>query len=474
MSENKDLKSPEERAHAVLSASGSHRWIDCVGSSALATIVDPTLLRGQSMYAAEGSAAHFLCEHCIETGKPAKQFKGMKIVPEGPLFPKTADDDDIKAETGHTFVFKVDDEMIKAVQEYVDYIQAIVKSIPRKCTVHIEISGNLDELWEEYLDGEQPEDDWLRYMFGTSDCVIECMALSILHIVDFKYGAGIAVDPDKNPQLMYYAAAFAGNMLGLYSQVTLHIVQPRAFHAKGTTRSWTCDGQDIYDYFMEVALPAAEANVDAREVLEQVIQDIQDGVVDEEYLYLRMEEFLNPTQEACQWCVSVHNCPKIKNAITETARSDFGAGAIDVKNVPMPTTADELQNALGWVPVLEKWCKQVRAAADNFTLNGHEIPGFKRVAKRATRKYTDEEEAIALLKKKRIKKALYLEEKLLTPAQMEKMLEREGFDPSIIEPVTFKDSSGTTVVPESDKRAAVRIRADADFEDEDDLTIPGK
>lgn len=480
MAENRDLRTPEERAHAVLSASGSHRWIHCPGSVALSIRVDNTLKRGQSIYAAEGSAAHFLCEHCLEVGKSPKDFLNMKIVPEGPLFDAKKSDADISKETGHLYVFVVTEEMVDAVQDYLDVIESIRKSCMFDREEFIEREGNLRDLWKA-VSGEVPTHPWLKNMFGTSDFILEAFIDGVLHIVDFKYGAGIAVDPDENSQLMYYAAAYAGSNLPMYDEVHLHIVQPRAYHYLGGHRVWKTTGTFIYDFFKDTAFPAAETTVYVDSILAEIDQDIMDGLYSpEEYEHLLQDklpeiaEYLHAHPEACQWCDAIHTCPRFREQMVANAGKDFMVDNPPAKatELPLPSTAEQLKKALEWAPMLKKWLSTVDTLADNFTLNGHNIPGFKRVNKRATRRYLDESKVIALCKKKRLKKNEYIVEKLLTPAQLEKILGKET-----LKDYTISESSGTTVVPTTDKRPEVRISAAADFADDDEddeLAIPGK
>lgn len=472
MAENKDLRSPEERAHAVLSASGSHRWMHCTGSVALSLRVDPTLKRGQTPYAAEGSAAHFLCEHCLETGESPDSFLNLKVVPEGPLFEANVDDDTIKAETGHDYVFVVGEEMVEAVETYIAYIDKIKNDCLFETESYIERSGNLQSLWK-HIYNKPADHEWLQNMFGTSDFILEAFIDGVLHIVDFKYGAGIAVDPDDNSQLMYYAAAYAGENIELYDEVHLHIVQPRAWHADGECRVWKTSGQYIHDFFKDKGFPAAIECVEVEEIVQEAEQEVMYDLFDESHILNAALPYLNPEPEACQWCDAIHDCPKIKAEMNNLAKADFMVDNPPAKatDLPMPHTAQQFSRAMLWVPVIKKWLKAIEAGADNFTKNGHTIPGFKRVASRGTRKWLDEEEVIKLCKKKRLKKQEFIKEKLITPAQLEKILGYEA-----IEDLFIKESNSTTVVSMSDKRPEVRVDASADFEDDDgdELAIPGK
>lgn len=395
----------------------------------------------------------------------------MKVVPEGPLFDADVADDVIVEQSGQDYVFVIEEEMADAVNMYLGYIATLVESCFYETKSYIEKSGSLEDLWEDICGGA-PDHPWLQHMFGTSDFILEAFIDGILHIVDFKYGMGIAVDPDDNEQLMYYAAAYAGASLPMYDEVHLHIVQPRAFHALGPCRVWQTTGEYIYNFFRDTVLPAAEECVEIHETMLEKEQDVMDGLIDIEVIDDYVAPYLNPG-DPCTWCDAVLTCPAAHKKQIEIAQHDFMTDDVpaNVKALPMPQTAEDLSKAMTWLPIFKKWVKAVEDSANNFTLNGCEIPGFKRVAKRAVRKWTSDDDVIKLCKKKRLKKGEYMVEKPLTPAQLEKVLGYEA-----IEPITIKESSGTTVAPKSDKRAEVRIDPAADFNDDDeadDLYIPG-
>ena len=78
-------------------------------------------------------------------------------------------------------------------------------------------------LIEEKLDFSK----WVPEGFGTGDCVI--IADDVLHIIDFKYGLGVLVDAEENPQMMCYALGALDTYEYLYSIQTIRmtIFQPR-------------------------------------------------------------------------------------------------------------------------------------------------------------------------------------------------------------------------------------------------------
>ena len=149
---------PPEK-HAKLSASSAHRWMNCNPSANLEReFADKT-----SEAAAEGSAAHALCEH-----KLRKALKMRSVRP----------------------VSKYDsDEMEMYTNSYVEFVLEQIEVAKQHCTDPF-------VLIEQRLDFSCYVPDG----FGTGDCLI--VADKLLHIIDFKYGLGVLVDAEENPQMM--------------------------------------------------------------------------------------------------------------------------------------------------------------------------------------------------------------------------------------------------------------------------------
>ena len=160
----------EERKHALLSASSAKRWINCPPSARLSEAFPEST----SDYAEEGTLAHDICELklrklFIEPGMSEKTFK-----------------------TAHNQLKKhgqYDPEMERYTDEYVDYIQKIAYSYPVPPKIVIE---------KEVHYGHVARDG-----YGFSDCII--LSGTDCHVVDFKYGKGITVSAEENPQMMLYA-----------------------------------------------------------------------------------------------------------------------------------------------------------------------------------------------------------------------------------------------------------------------------
>jgi hypothetical protein len=179
--------------HALLSASSSHRWLQCTPSARL----EEKLPESSSEYAEEGSLAHEIAElklrkYCIEPmGTRSFNIK-LKKFRENPLF---------------------QEEMLKHTDTYIDYIAGVLHGFPSPPYVAA----------EKRVDYSSVAPDG----FGTCDCII--IGGSVLHIIDFKYGKGLPVSAKENSQMLLYALGAYAEYAFLYpiDTVKMTIVQPR-------------------------------------------------------------------------------------------------------------------------------------------------------------------------------------------------------------------------------------------------------
>ena len=157
--------------HALLGASSAARWIACT-PSARAT---ENLPGETSKYAEEGTRAHALCEAHLRNN--LRQWEaGYGVLPLSGSIRLDGEPDDPP-------------EMVRAANQYVDF-------------VHLQWGLYLHQPGV-FLEQEVDVSQWVPGGFGTCDCLL--IGDGILHIIDFKYGQGVPVNPERNPQLMYYA-----------------------------------------------------------------------------------------------------------------------------------------------------------------------------------------------------------------------------------------------------------------------------
>lgn len=208
--------------HALLSASGAHRWLHCTGSP----ILEKDFPDSTSVYAQEGTLAHELCELKLMayTGEITKRkLTSMK-------------NKLMKSELWQP-------EMDSTSEAYLDYIKDITMSYTVKPVI----------LTEKKV-------DFSRYVpegFGTADCLI--LAGDTLHVVDYKHGKGVVVDADHNPQMMLYALGAMSELSLLYRFKFVHmtIVQPRV----NNISEFTMTADELTEWGETVVKPKAEAAI---------------------------------------------------------------------------------------------------------------------------------------------------------------------------------------------------------------------
>lgn len=201
------------KGHAVLSASSSHRWLNCNPSARL----EQEFEDWETEAAAEGTAAHALAEHKLRkalkmrSSRPQSQFDS--------------------------------DEMEEHTDSYVEFVLEQLERAKQYCTDPM-------ILIEQKLDFSCYVPDG----FGTGDCLI--VADKTLHIIDFKYGLGVLVDAYENPQMMLYALGALRIFDSLYDieKVSMSIFQPR----RENVSTWSIPVTELKQWADETLKPKAE------------------------------------------------------------------------------------------------------------------------------------------------------------------------------------------------------------------------
>jgi hypothetical protein len=200
--------------HALLSASSSHRWLNCPPSARLCEDYED---RG-SDYAAEGTDAHSLCEYKLKTA--------LGIRAKDP----TAD------------LTYYNEEMEDCANGYAAYILELLETAKQSCADPVVlIEQRLD--FSKYVEGG----------FGTGDCVV--IADGTLHIVDYKHGQGVLVEAEDNPQMKLYTLGALEIFDGIYdiNTVSMSVYQPR----RNNISTYTLLKESLLHWAEEVLKPAA-------------------------------------------------------------------------------------------------------------------------------------------------------------------------------------------------------------------------
>ena len=203
------------KGHALLSASSSHRWMNCPPSARLCENYDD---KG-SDFAAEGTDAHALCEFRLQ--------EALGIPAENPIENLTW----------------YNEEMEDCAVSYASFVSEIVAKAKEICSDPV-------VLIEQHLDYSK----FVQEGFGTGDCIV--IADGELHIIDYKHGRGVLVEADNNPQMKLYALGALEIFDGIYDieTVSMTIFQPR----RGNVSTYSLSKADLYTWAEEVLKPIAE------------------------------------------------------------------------------------------------------------------------------------------------------------------------------------------------------------------------
>jgi hypothetical protein len=321
-------------------------------------------------------------------------------------------------------VVNITDEMVEISDEYLRFIDLI-----KFDSDIFEVEDKLSLAW--YYDPEP-----MRVLVdGTTDCWSYNSERQELTIIDLKTGVN-PVYPD-GPQNMLYALMAVGKLGGdMPKTIRLCIVQPRL-----PEKIKTC------------TITLAELMAFAKKV-DDAINLIGRGDTTE-----------NPGAEQCKWCLRAGFCESRYDRSLTLAQASFDDG------VPSPTgfSSDQLGAILDKAEEVEAWIRAVRGEVSRRIDNGEDVVGWKMVAKRAMRRWQDPEAARQALTSGDFEDLLvdevFTPPELKSPAQIEKALKRIGVDAKVLEPLISRESSGNTLVRESDQRPKVLSSAASFFND---------
>ena len=364
---------PPEK-HAKLGPSGAHRWLNCTPSANQ----ELEFADRSSEAAAAGTAAHALAEH--------KLRRALKMRSTRPVSQYDCD------------------EMEGYTDDYVQFILESLEEAKQLCTDPL-------ILIEQRLDLTCYVPD----SFGTGDCLI--VADHLLHVVDFKYGQGVLVDAEENPQMMLYALGALRLFEGLYDidTVAMTVYQPR----RDNVSTWTTTVEELLAWAEETLKPKAQ-------------------------MAFNGEGEFTPGPW-CTFCKAAVKCRARAEAKLQLAKYEFAK--------PPLLTDEEIEEILGKLDDLTKWASEIVAYAQDAAINhGKQWNGFKLVESKTNRKYSDEAAVIDAAKA-----AGYHDifRKTLIPiTEMEKLMGKKSFA-SILGSLVVKPQGKPTLVPASDKRPAI-------------------
>lgn len=403
--------------HALLSPSGFKALMLCPAKPAM----ERGLPDDSSEYADEGTAAHEIGAKCLAYDRNAVDYLGQTV------------------QVGER-IFTVDQDFADAVQVYVD----LVRDLRGDGELFVEQALPIG-----HVTGEVGAE-------GTGDAVI--IRGNEIIVVDLKFGRGVEVDADMNPQLMLYGlgALEKFDLVGDIEHVRVVVSQPRITHVAS---EFALRASELVQWGMQTAGPAAKKAM-----------HIYNG----EHIYKVVEQWCEPHEDACRFCKAKGTCAALADSVksalelefTDLTTEDAIGGQELIEHSVRRLYPDDLGAKMQAIPLIEMWCKAIRAAVEKELLDGGPVAGFKLVqGKKSARAWSDAAEAETVMKSMRLKKDEMYDFSLISPTTAEKLLKKTPKRWNRVAPLITQSEGKPSVAPLSDKRPALEMKPiESEFE----------
>ena len=357
----------------IVGGSTAKRVINCPGSVALVQKMPP---KPSSKYADEGTLLHNVMAELIMSEEPPEYYIGTRY------------EDQI-------LTFELVEEKILPALRALDVIDPEHK---------MEIEAETRVGFGDLLPG----------VFGSTDLIGRLGNRAV--VLDWKFGDGVMVEVEENPQLMFYAAAAMRTPEAQWAfegvtEIECVIVQPPEI------RRWVTTPERIAKFELELVQAVKQAEK----------PDAKLSVGDH-----------------CRWCAAKPICPKMTGAVDRALK-------VQLDNLDAPKISAYLKNA----DMLEDWIKDLRALALQMLESGAKLPEYKLVAKRAIRSWSDEEKAKVALFAYGLTESEVMETSVVSPAKAEKALKKRKI--GLPEDLVVAISSGNTLASVDDPRPEVML-----------------
>jgi hypothetical protein len=355
----------------IVGGSTAKRVMNCPGSVALVQKMPP---QPSNKYADEGTLLHNVIAEIVMTDKHPEEFLHTKY------------NDQVLT------LDLIDNKLVPALAA-LDVID------PNK---EMEIEAEIRVGFGDLLPG----------VFGSTDLIARIGNRAV--VLDWKFGDGVAVDVEENPQLMFYAAAAMRTEEAKWAfegatEIEMVIVQPPQ------VKRWVTTPARIAQFEKDL--------VKAVKLAQQPNAELKIG-------------------DHCRWCAAKPICPQMTGAVDRALKTQ-------IDGLDAPTISAYLKNA----DMLEQWITDLRALALQILDSGARLPDYKLVAKRAIRQWTDEDKAKVALFAFGLTESEVVETSVISPAKAEKALKKRKL--ALPDDLVVAISSGNTLASVDDPRPEV-------------------
>lgn len=375
--------------------SGWDRWSNCTISVDLQT-------GESSIYADEGTAAHFLADTAFKAKKKAADYVGRKIWVPSPAGYKKGQRErfllDVENDPSEGNTFEVDFAMADPVQEYMD--QVLVQD-------------------RDYLQFETKVP--IGHVTGEEGATGTCDALRAIGVTlashDLKFGQGKRVFAKNNGQQLLYLLGGLEELdwFGEFEHFEVHIHQPRLGHHD----VWELTRDELEEWRAKISEKAHRVTIE--------------GV--REY---------GPSKDGCMFCDNRIPCEARTKFIQDGIADGFPLLEDEVGDLGLEEENAKMLVDLEYVEMVEKWCKDQWAKAyDIVKADPDALPGWGLFPGRGSQNYKDEALAEKRLKGMRFKLDEYKPRKLVSPAQAKKLMGKERYTRFAKDMVDWKEGKPT-------------------------------
>lgn len=357
----------------IVGGSTAKRVINCPGSVALVQQMPP---KPSSEHADRGTLLHNTMEQILSSGDVPESYLGARYKDQ-------------------LLTQELIDEKVKPALEALDAIDP-------------------DQTMEYEVETRVGFGDLLPGVFGSTDLIGRIGNRAI--VLDWKFGDGVMVEAEENPQLMFYAAAAMRTQEAQWAfdgatEIEMVIVQPPE------VRRWVTTPDRIAKFEKELVFAVKTA---------------------------LKENAPLAAGDHCRWCAGKPICPKMTGAVDRALK-------VQIEALPAAQISTYLKNA----DMLEDWIRDLRALALQMLESGAKLPEYKLVAKRAIRSWTDEEKAKVALFAYGLTESEVMETSVVSPAKAEKALKKRKI--GLPEDLVVAISSGNTLASVDDPRPEVML-----------------